>query len=529
MKDWTPLVEDGPTYSELLEEISVNNRTQMDFVAFHAARQPRRLVAMDMRPLGAWTYAELDDEIARCVAVLAGRGIGRGDRVAVLARNCVHLIVLHLACSRHGAIFVALNWRLAAAELTEIVADAAPSLLVFDDASESLAMTCAPDHSRLPMKDLRNAIATASPIDAARADDDVPSLLLYTSGTSGRSKGVMLSERNAFFTGVNFALATQVDRQSALLCDAPMFHVIALVIGLRAVLQQGAAILVSDGFEPVTTNMRIGDPSLAVTHYFCVPQMAAALRAAKNFDASRLARLTALVVGGAPMDQDSVLAWLDDGIMLANGFGMTEIGAGAAMPLDLSIIRARPMSAGVFPPTQQARVVAPDGREAPVGTPGEIWVKGPNVSGGYWNRPDETASAFTADGWFKTGDIGFIEAGGYLTLVDRKKDMYISGGENVYPAEVEKVLKMCPGVAEAAVFGTADPRWGEVGYACVVPEGEPELTSDKLRLFCTERLAGYKVPKYFVLVNELPRTGSGKVLKHVLRHQVAEGRTGLLA
>jgi fatty-acyl-CoA synthase len=378
------------------------------------------------------------------------------------------------------------------------------------------------------MEELRGAISTASPIDAAPADDCAPSLLLYTSGTSGRSKGVMLSERNAFFTGVNFALAAHVERQSTLLCDAPMFHVIGLVIGLRAILQQGAAILVSDGFEPATTNLRIGDPSLAVTHYFCVPQMAAALRAAKNFEAWRLARLTALVVGGAPIDEDSVRSWLDDGIMLANGFGMTEIGAGAAMPLDLSIIRARPMSAGVFPPTQQARVVAPDGRDAAVGTPGEIWVKGPNVSGGYWNRPDETASAFTAEGWFKTGDIGFIDAGGYLTVIDRKKDMFISGGENVYPAEVEKVLKMCPGVAEAAVFGTADPRWGEVGYACVVPEGEPELTSDGLRLFCTERLAGYKVPKYFVLVNELPRTGSGKVLKHVLRRQVAEGRTGLL-
>jgi fatty-acyl-CoA synthase len=494
-----------------------------DFVSFYARRQPNHLAAEDLASGATWTYAELDRSIACCATALRDQGIQRGDRVAALSRNSVHVIILHLACSRWGAIFIPLNWRLAPAELREIVVDASPSLLIFDDRSAELVVASGDGIKTLRLTELVDAIAAACPSNFELVDEDAPAMLLYTSGTSGTPKGVVLSERNAFFTGVNFSISASITTESVLLCDAPMFHVMGLVIGLRGIIHQGATILVSDKFEPNVTNDRLCDPSLQVTHYICVPQMAAALRAAHDFEPARLSRLTALIVGGAPSNAASVTAWLDDGIVIANGFGMTEIGAGAGMPLDRELIRARPLSAGLFPPTQWARITR-EGRDVPFGAAGELWVKGPNVSRGYWRKPEETAKAFTADGWFKTGDIGIIDADGFLTLVDRKKDMYISGGENVYPAEVEKVLLSFPGVAEAAVVGVNDTRWGEVGCACLVVSPGVELDLHHLRNHCHHQLAGYKVPKQFVIAQHLPRTGSGKTLKHVLKHEIENGR-----
>jgi fatty-acyl-CoA synthase len=505
------------------------SRQPVDFVAFHAARQPARLAACDLASGLSWTYRDLSGAASCCVSVLRGRGIGGGDRVAALARNSFHLLVLHLACSRLGAIYVPLNWRLASVELAEIIADASPRLLVFDGTTGALVVSAADGTPTLTMNELAVAIEAAAPAEVEEPNSERPSILLYTSGTSGRSKGVILSESNAYFTGENFARSADVAKDCVLLCDVPMFHVMGLVIGLRAVLQQGGAILLSNGFDPFATNQRIGDPSLGVTHYICLPQMAAALRTASNFDRRVVSRLGCLIVGGAPMDVGNVLAWLDDGVTVANGYGMTEIGAGAGMPLDPSIIRRRPSSTGLFPPTQEVRIVSSDGSDVSSGEAGEIWVRGPNVSKGYWNRPAETQQSFTADGWFKTGDIGAIDSEGYLTLIDRKKDMFISGGENVYPAEVEKVLIACPGVAEAAVMGVPDTRWGEVGVACLVLRPGATLTHEDLRAHCSEWLAGYKTPKQFVLAERLPRGGSGKVLKHVLKRILDEGRLQSLA
>ena len=500
------------------------SRQPIDFVAFHAARQPERPAARDLASGLSWTYSELNRAASCCVSVLRSRGIGQGDRVAARARNSVQLLVLHLACSRLGAIYVPLNWRLAPVELAEIVTDAFPRLLVFDEPASAWVGSAAEGMPNLSMSELAATIEAAVPEEAEEPNPERPSILLYTSGTSGRSKGVILSERNAFFTGDNFARSADVTKDSVLLCDVPMFHVMGLVIGLRAVLQQGGVILLSNRFDPFEANQRIGDPSLGVTHYICVPQMAAALRTASNFDHRVVSRLGCLIVGGAPMDVGSVLSWLDDGVTVANGYGMTEIGAGAGMPLDPGIVRRHPSSTGVFPPTQEVRIVSSDGSDVSPGEAGELWLRGPNVSQGYWNRPAETQLSFTADGWFKTGDIGAIDSEGYLTLIDRKKDMFISGGENVYPAEVENVLVACPGVAEAAVMGVPDARWGEAGVACLVLKAGATLTLEDLRAHCSGRLAGYKAPKKFVLAKSLPRGGSGKVLKHVLRSILEEGR-----
>jgi fatty-acyl-CoA synthase len=475
-----------------------------DFVALHAVAQPAKLACVDLASGCSWTYAALHESIARCVTVLLGRGLAAGDRVAVLARNSAWQLILQQALMRIGAIFVPLNWRLAATEIEALVAECDPALFL-DDAALTV---------------LGGEIDAAVPAFPAHAPDaDRPSIILFTSGTSGRAKGVVVTECNAFFTAVNFSLLGQVDRGSVFLCDSPMFHVIGLLTSLRPALMQGGTVLISPGFDPAVTNARLADPALGVTHYFCVPQMAKMLREDPAFDPAGLAGLRALFTGGAPNPAADILAWLEAGVRMVDGYGMTEAGTVLGMPLDSALIAAKAGACGLAAPTLALRIVTADGTEASPGMVGELQLKGPNVTPGYWNRPEETEAAFTNDGWFRTGDLGRRDADGFVTLVDRKKDMFISGGENVYPAEVENVLLRHPQVAEAAVVGVADAKWGEVGRAFVV--AATPCTEASLAEHCGAHLARYKVPKRFLLVDALPRTGSGKVMKQALRELVA--------
>ena len=346
---------------------------------------------------------------------------------------------------------------------------------------------------------------------------DAPSIILYTSGTSGRPKGVIVTERNAFATAVNFSALGQVGNASIFLCDAPMFHVIGLITCLRPPLLQGGTVLISPSFDPGLTNRRLADPALGITHYFCVPQMARMLRDHQDFAPSNWTSLIAIFTGGAPNPAVDVLWWLQQGIRMADGFGMTEAGTVLCMPVDAGQIARKAGSSGLPGPSVLLRIVDDEGRDVAAGEAGELWLSGPNVTPGYWNRPEETARAFTADGWLRSGDIARRDADGFVTLVDRRKDMFISGGENVYPVEIEMVLLDHPDTAEAAVIGVADERWGEVGRAFVVAKPGRALDLAALASHCNARIARYKVPKEFLLTEALPRTSSGKIQKHILR------------
>lgn len=491
-----------------------------DFVALHARLQPGREACHDLATGRRWTYAALDQAITSAAAGLQRRhGIAAGDRVAALARNSADLLIAHLACSRLGAIFVPLNWRLAMPELMALVADCTPALLLHDAAHAEAAAALAGPRRTAADTDLADdgPAPALAPRDAA-----APSIILYTSGTSGRPKGAVLSERSCLFTALNFSLLGRVDNASAFLCDAPMFHVIGLITSIRSALMAGGRLAISPGFDPAQTLDRLGDPAMGITHYFCVPQMAQRLRDHPAFDPARLRGLTALFTGGAPNPADTILRWLDEGVPMADGYGMTEAGTVLGMPVDPDRIRAKAGSAGLPAPTLGLRLVDDAGVDVPSGVAGEIWLKGPNLASGYWNRPAETAAAFGADGWFRTGDIARRDADGFVTLIDRKKDMYISGGENVYPAEVEAVLLTHGQVAEVAVIGIADARWGEVGCAFVVWSAGPMPDAEILRAHCHDRIARYKIPHRFVFVDSLPRTGSGKVLKPALRAQMID-------
>ncbi|TRC83829.1 AMP-binding protein [Mesorhizobium sp. WSM4303] len=496
--------------------------TTPDPVALHAATQPERLACVDLASGRRWTYSRLDEAIQHAVAVLeGGYGIEPGQRIASVARNSADLLILQQAAMRLGAVFVPVNWRLAAPEQQAILADCDPALLLHDAAFDR-----APPKNCMTVEVADFAAAMEAQAPAPRRPlppADQPSIILYTSGTSGRPKGVVITEANAFATAVNFGVLGQVGNASVFLCDAPMFHVIGLITSLRPPLLQGGTVLISPGFEAGLTNRRLADPELGVTHYFCVPQMAKMLRDGVGFDPANWTTLTAIFTGGAPNPAADIRWWLEQGVRMVDGFGMTEAGTVLGMPLEAGQIARKAGSAGLPGPSVCLRIVDDDGNDVAPGEAGEIWLSGPNITPGYWNRPDETAQAFTPDGWFRTGDIARRDAEGFVTLVDRRKDMFISGGENVYPAEVELVLLDHPDIAEAAVIGIADERWGEVGRAFVVLKAGRALDPAALAAHCADRIARYKVPKEFLLADALPRTASGKIQKHILRGRPAPG------
>jgi fatty-acyl-CoA synthase len=489
----------------------VSGGAALDDVGRHARTAPDRLAAHDLATDRRFTYGALDLLIGRFAAQLAAQEIGLGDRVALLARNRIEHVVLHLACARLGAIFVPLNWRLSPVEIAAILSDASPRLLLGD------ASLAAAGLRGTPIEVFAAGAESLAPGRRHSVNSHMCSLLLYTSGTTGRPKGVMLSEGNLDETAHNFSELGAVTPDSIFLCDAPMFHVIGIVTNIRPALLQGAAFLVSDGFDPPRTLARLGDPALGVTHYFCVPQMAAALRADPAFDAARLRGLTAIFTGGAPLSGAAIQAWLSQGIAIVNGYGMSEAGTVFGMPVDRAVIAAHPGAVGHATARLQFRILDETGQVVAPGTPGELQLRGANVMQGYWRNPEETRAAFTADGWFRTGDIVRADPEGFHAVVGRRKDMFISGGENVYPAEIEALLCERSDIAECAVVGVPDARWGEVGHLVLVPAPGCQPDSAAILGHLEARLARFKLPRHVTMAASLPRNGAGKVLKAELR------------
>jgi fatty-acyl-CoA synthase len=485
-----------------------------DYVALHARQRPAAPAVHDLTSGRRWTYESLDRVISQYAAVLRSHGVEKGDRVAALAQNRAELTFLHLACARIGALYVPLNWRLSTAEIGRLIEDATPRLLLGDVMLERAQL------SGVSLEEFTSAANETAPLVCEAADEREPSLILYTSGTSGLPKGVLLSEHNIWQTAHNFSVPARVTHESAFLCESPMFHIIGLITSVRPALMHGGRIVVSDGFMAARTLAHLSDATLGITHYFCVPQMAALMRAEPNFDAQKLRGLTAIFSGGAPHAAAAIRAWTDAGIPMADGYGMSEAGTVSCMPVDIELINSHAGSAGLVAPQVQLRIVNEQGVECAAGEPGDILVKGANVSSGYWRRPDETHAAFIHDRWLRTGDVGRMDDDGFLWLIDRKKDMFISGGENVYPAEIERLLAGHPHIMECAVVGVADERWGEVGHLVIVPAPNIQVSTADIVAFLEPQLARYKIPKHITLADKLPRNGAGKLDKGSLRASI---------
>jgi fatty-acyl-CoA synthase len=486
-----------------------------DPVSTYARSNSKGIAVVDLESDRRWNYAELHTAVDRLAAWLVGEfGPASGERVATLARNRVEMLVLQLASARAGAIFVPLNWRLAAAEVEALAADAHPRIVFheLEFRAPSVAERAVPITEMLTL----GASCGQPPAHARRAFDAV-STLLYTSGTSGRPKGVMLSEENGFWGCANFIYGNDVTMHSVFLCDMPLFHTAGLYAATRVPIQAGGRVLISRGFDPDRTLSRLADPALAVTHYFSVPQMAARLWNQPGFRPEMLRGLVGWAIGGAPNPKAQTERFANAGIKITEGFGMSETGSNFGMPThDSALLKRKAGSCGLPFMTVEAKIVDGDGMEVAAGRAGELWLRGPCIASGYWNQPETTATAFR-NGWFITGDVATKDEDGFFYIADRKKDMYISGGENIYPAEVEAAICELAQVAECAVVGVPDAQWGEVGRAYVIPVSGQDISAAEVISHCGQRLARFKVPKSVVITDSLPRTASGKLQKHLLK------------
>jgi fatty-acyl-CoA synthase len=482
----------------------------------------------------ARTYAELDDRRRRLAGGLRDLGVGRGDRVAYLGPNDPALLETLFATASLGGVFVPLNWRLTAPELAYIAADCGASVLVHAPDLAATAEAVAGDGTtavrrRVALGAGFEALAGSRPdaggppsLDEPIALDD-PAVVIYTSGTTGRPKGATLSHGNVTWNCANVLIDTDVGSDEVALVCAPLFHVAALNMVAMPMVMKGGTTILTGQFDPAGALELI--ERHRVTVMFGVPAMFNAMAQTPGFASADLSSLRRLLCGGAPVPLSTIRIYLDRGVPFLQGYGMTETAPGALF-LGAGRAAEKAGTAGVPSFFTDVRVVRPDGTDAPPGEKGEVVVAGPNVMLGYWNRPDATAEVMDGE-WFRSGDVAVVDDEGYVTIVDRMKDLIISGGENIYPAEVEDALYSHPGVAECAVIGVPDERWGEVGRAIVVPR--PEAAADGLdeRALLDHlggRLARYKVPRSVIFADSLPRSGAGKVLKQRLRD--AFGDTG---
>ncbi|HEU0190571.1 MAG TPA: long-chain fatty acid--CoA ligase [Mycobacterium sp.] len=475
-----------------------------------------------------WSFGEFADRIDRLAAELSAGGLGRGDRVGFLGQNHPDFLATLFAAARLGAIFVPLNWRLTAAELSYILRDAgvhtlvadAERAVVIDPVRAEVALRRAIALTPVPgWETLDDLLGQRAPLAApVHPQPDDIAVIMYTSGTTGRPKGAMLTHANLFWNNVNALLCFDTYQNDVSLVCAPLFHIGGLNVTTLLTLQKGGHIVLTPGFDPAQALELIA--AQRVTTMFGVPAMFLFMSQLPQFEAADLSSLRCLICGGAPVPEALITRYGERGIPFAQGYGLTET-APLALILRTDEVPVKVGAAGhQVLPLSDVRLVDPDNHPVPAGEHGEICVRGPQVMAGYWQNPDATAAVIDDEGWFHTGDIGRADDEGYVWVIDRVKDMVISGGENVYPAEVEDVLYGHPAVAEVAVLGTPHERWGEAVTAVVALRPGATLSLAELRAFAADKLAGYKIPLRLEFVDELPRTQSGKVVKRLLREQL---------
>ena len=493
---------------------------------------------------GTLSYEELAERADRLANALRDRGVAKGDRVAYLGENHPSFVETFFACGLLGAIFVPLNTRLAPPELQFQLQDSGARLMVNAGALEAQAsaavqetavthrLVIAPDGGTEP-----SAAATPSAVErqavpesyeealqaAAPDHPDVPvshddaAMILYTSGTTGKPKGALLTHGNITWNCINTIVDVDVNRNDVALMISPLFHVASLDMGLLPMLLKGATVVLEAKFDPAKALELIQEHK--VTSLNGVPTTFQLLCEHPGWAAADLGSLDKLTCGGSAIPRRVLDAYEDRGIGFTSCYGMTETAPGVTMlPVERS--RDKAGSAGLPHFFTDVRIADPIGGAVAQGEVGEIQISGPNVIKEYWNRPEATAGSYADDSWFRSGDMGYRDQEGFLFVSDRLKDMIISGGENIYPAEVEAVISEHSAVGSVAVIGVPDDKWGEVPQAIVTLREGESLTAEELRGFLDGRLARYKIPKSLVVVADMPRTASGKIRKMELRKQL---------
>ena len=491
---------------------------------------PEREALVDVIENRRYTYGELSEEVNRMANFLNDElGVVKGDRVACLSLNRAEYIKLFLALSRIGAIMVPLNYRLARGEFVYYLEDSAPRAIFFDREHQSVVealksdislghYVCFDDDSSVgsPLPGIWDSLSGATPAEVDIKPEDTQ-LIIYTSGTTGLPKGVLLTHGMLTWNSINTVLGWDLRSEDRTILHAAMFYTAGWNIFTLPLFLCGGANIMVQGFDAeLILDLFVTE---GVNVFFGVPTMYQMLIDSPRFDSIDFSGVRFMVSGGAPLSQGIFDTFKDKkGVHLHEGYGLTEVGPNNFLANGKLGTIGHPM------PFVDVKVVDRDGAEVPVGEDGEILLRGPHVCGGYWNKPEATAESI-ADGWFHTGDLGRIDSDGHMAIVGRLKDMIISGGANIYPAEIERAIEMHPAVAGAAVIAVPDEKWGEVGKAIVELKPDASLTLDDLLLFLKDRLGKFKLPKYLAIVESLPRTpASSKVQKFLLKERYGQAK-----
>jgi fatty-acyl-CoA synthase len=521
------------------EKRTFDQTYQLDWLAQWAGYSPLCTALKDADSDVEWSYADLFYLSNRLAEKLrSGFGVGAGDRVAVLALNDLETVALFTAAQRIGAILVPINYRLAAREVEYIVSDAEPSLLVVQEqfaglltnsvgkfaqwayeGKDSLKSYCRTELARFA------ETRGAETLRLVERSWEVPfsgtpesaAMILYTSGTTGRPKGALISNSMLHWNSINTTLRLNLSQSDVTVSFAPFFHTGGWNVLLTPFLHRGAKTVLMKKFEPESFLSLIEREGATI--FFGVPTTLDMMHRSPHFAEADLSRVRYAIVGGEPMPIDLIRAWQHKGIPIRQGFGLTEFGPNCFSLNEEDSLRK--IGSIGFPNFYiETKVVDERGRAVERGEIGELLLRGPVCSPGYWKNAKATSETIV-DSWLHTGDLVRQDEEGYFYVSGRKKDMFISGGENVYPVEIEQVISGLPAVREVAVVGVADPRWGEVGRAFVALKSGQVISADELRAHCERNLAKFKVPKSFEIVPELPKGDSGKILKRALREPVS--------
>ena len=477
-----------------------------------------------------WSYGEMQRRIESLAAALCAGGIRAGDRVAWLGFNHPMIVAALFASARIGAILVPLNYRLSPIELAAIIEDAGAHTVIVDAHHARLLQDVRGSlHCRRylslggaaqgwePLEPLLEA-GLAVPAAVSASIDDVV-MLIYTSGTTGKPKGVMLSHRNVWTNNLNWILASDFTSRDVTLNCTPLFHVGGLCVVLLPTLMAGGHVILQAGFDALEFLQAL--ERYRATVGFVVPAMMLFASQHDHFGKCDLSSMRLIVAGGAPVPEPLLRLYNARGIPVSQCYGMTEATSGVTF-LETERAMSKLGSCGRAGLLNEVRLIDADGRQiTQPGVRGEICMRGGNVTQGYWNRPQETAASLDAEGWMHSGDGAYFDEEGFYYICDRIKDMIISGGENIYPAEIESLLYEHPAIAEAAVIGAADQRWGESVVVIAALKAGATLSLPQLIAFLEPRLARYKLPRQLHLVDNMPRNSNGKILKTELRQRFA--------
>jgi fatty-acyl-CoA synthase len=486
---------------------------------------PNSIALVDIATGQRFTYHALNLRTRALAALLASRyHIRQGDRVAVLASNCPEYLDALFACALLGAILVPLNWRLTTRELSGILADCAPALLLHDEEHRTAAASASTASGGLPLLAMadfpgEDTTLAAQAVPFSSADGEEIALILYTSGTTGVPKGAMLSHRMITWNAVNTQISWGLRETDICPMFSPFFHAGGLNVLTTPLYHLGGTVLLLGGSDPGEILDVIGRERCTLV--FAVPTVFQMMREHPGFASADFSSVRFCISGGSSCPLPLIRAYADRGVEFRQGYGLTEVGVNCfSLAPEDALRKVGSVGRPVF--HSRARLVDDEDHDVAAGAVGELALAGPHVCSGYWGRPEATAEGYR-DGWWHTGDLARRDEEGYYFIVGRKKDMYKTGGENVYPAEVEAVLATHPGIAEVAVLGQPDPRWGEVGLAVVVLWQPGALSAEEVIAFCDDKLARFKIPRRVVFSGPLPRNAMGKVVKSALYARYVEG------